>query len=135
MKRRIPAAVSALLLLTACGNPAEDSVMDLTALNKTMQYSQVNQMLYEPEPYLGQTVLLCGEYYKGKHEPIIRVLDEQACCAAEIKIFPADESAFDGIENFSEIKLKGVFGTFQSNGVDFCCLNQTERICESKTEG
>lgn len=135
MKCKMTAAVSVMMLLTACGNPAEDSVMDLTALNKTMQYGQVNQMLYEPEPYLGQTVLLCGEYYKGKHEPIIRVLDEQTCCAAEIKIFPADESAFDGVENFSEITVKGVFGTFQSYGVDFCCLNQTEPIYESKTEG
>ena len=112
MKRKIPAAFSVMLLLTACGNPAEDSVLDLTALNQTMQYSQVNQMLYEPDSYLGQTVLLCGEYYKGSHNAIIRVLDEQACCAAEITIFP----------------VKGVFGTFQSNGVDFCCLNQTERI-------
>ena len=135
MKRKIPAAVIAMLLLTACGNPAEDSVLDLTALNQTMQYSQVNQMLYEPDSYLGQTVLLCGEYYKGSHNAIIRVLDEQACCAAEITIFPADESAFDSIENFSEIAVKGVFGTFQSNEVDFCCLNQTERIYESKTEG
>lgn len=133
MKRRIPAAVSALLFLTACGNPAEDSVLDLTALNRTMQYSQVSQMIYEPEPYLGQTVQISGEYYKGNHEPIIRVLDEQACCAAEITIFPADESAFDGIENFSEITVRGVFGTYQSYGADFACLNQTERIYESKT--
>lgn len=128
MKRKLTAAVSALLLLTACGNPAEDSVLDLTAVNKTMQYSQVNQMLYEPDSYLGQTVLICGEYYKGNHNAIIRVLDEQACCAAEITIFPANESAFGGIENFSEITVKGVFGTFQSHEVDFCCLNQTERI-------
>lgn len=127
MKRKIAAVFSALLL-TACGNPAEDSVLDLTALSKTMQYSQVNQMLYEPESYLGQTVLICGEYYKGSHNAIIRVLDEQACCAAEITFFPADESAFDGIENFSEITVRGVFGTYQSYGVDFCCLNQTERI-------
>lgn len=134
MKRKIAAVFSALLL-TACGNPAEDSVLDLTALNQTMQYSQMNQMLYEPGSYLGQTVQICGEYYKGNHEPIIRVLDEQACCAAEITIFPADESTFDGIENFSEITVKGVFGTFQSYGVDFCCLNQTERIYVSKTEG
>ena len=135
MKRKMTAAFSAMLLLTACGNPAEDSVLDLSALNKTMQYSQVNQMLYEPAPYLGQTVQISGEYYKGNHEPMIRVLDEQACCAAEITIFPADESAFDGIENFSEITVKGVFGTFQSYGVDFCCLNQTERIYVSQTEG
>ena len=135
MKRKMTAVFSAMLLLTACGNPTEDSVMDLTALNKTMQYSQVNQMIYEPDSYRGQTVQICGEYYKGSHEPIIRVLDEQACCAAEIKIFPADESAFDGIENFSEITVKGVFGTYQSFGVDFACLNQTERICESNTEG
>ena len=50
-------------------------------------------------------------------------------------IFPADASAFDGVENFSEITVKGVFGTFQSYGVDFCCLDQTEPIYESKTEG
>ena len=135
MKRIIPAAVSALLLLTACGNPSEDSVMDLTALNQTMQYSQVNQMLDQPEPYFGQMIQICGEYYKGNHHAIIRVMDEQACCAAEITIFPADESAFDGIENFSAITVRGVFGTFQSYGVDFCCLNQTEQICESKPEG
>ncbi len=134
MKRRITAAFSALLL-TACGNPAEDSVMDLTALNQTMQYSQVNQMLCEPDSYLGKTVQISGEYYKGNHEPMIRVPDEQACCAAEITIFPADASAFDGIENFSEITVRGVFGTFQSYGVDYCCLNQTERIYESKPEG
>ncbi len=135
MKRILTAAFSAMLLLTGCGNPTEDSVMDLTALNKTMQYSQVNQMIYEPDSYIGQTVQICGEYYKGNHNAIIRVLDEQACCAAEISFFPADESAFEGIENFSEITVRGVFGTYQSYGVDFCCLNQTERINESKTEG
>lgn len=135
MKRKMTAAVSAMMLLTACGNPAEDSVLDLTALSKTMQYSQVNQMFYEPESYLGQTVQISGEYYKGNHQPIIRVLDEQACWVAEITVFPADASAFDGIESFSEITVRGVFGTYQSYGVDFCCLNQTERICESNTEG
>lgn len=132
--KRIMTAVFAALLLTACGNQTEDAVMDLTALNKTMQYSQVNQMQNEPESYLGQTVQLCGQYYKGTNNAIIRVLDEQACCAAEITIFPADTAAFDGIENFTEITVKGVFSTFQSYGVDFCCLNQTERIQESKTE-
>ena len=130
------AAVMSVLLLTGCGNQsAEDSLTDLTALSRTMQYSQVSQMLYEPELYLGQVLQICGKYYKGDHEAIIRVLDEQACCAAEILMFPADASTFEGVENFSEITVKGVFSTYHSGGVDFCCLNQTELVDESKTEG
>ena len=114
MKRKIAAVFSALLL-TACGNPAEDSVLDLTALNQTMQYSQVNQMLYEPGSYLGQTVQICGEYYKGNHEPIIRVLDEQACCAQGIEFVLAGEHTYpdDYPAIGDEIVIHGTFNTYE----------------------
>ena len=115
MKRKMTAAVSVMLLLTACGNPAEDSVLDLTALNKTMQYSQVNQMLYDPEPCLGQTVQISGEYYKGNHQPIIRVLDEQACCAQGIEFVLAGEHTYpdDYPAIGDEIVIHGTFNTYE----------------------
>ena len=129
MIHKTAALLAAALLLTSCGDQtAADSVMDLSAVSRTMQYSQITQMLYEPAPYLGETVQICGQYYKGSHDAIIRVLDEQACCAAEITVFPTDSSEFDGIENFSEITVRGVFGTYDGGGMEFCCLHQTERI-------
>lgn len=127
MKRICMITTVLLFLLTGCGQPDGDSMLDLSAMNKTMQYSQLCQMLDDPDSYLDQTVQLTGEYYADGTEPVLlRVLDEQGCCAAEIEFFAADMTDFDGTVNFSEVTVRGRFGTYTQSGMDYCCLYDAE---------
>ena len=103
--------------------PAEEVVgqqdpsvdVDLTALSATMVYSEVFQMMYYPEDYIGKTVKMEGlfDHYHddatGKDYYACIIQDATACCAQGIEFqltdgqYPADST--------SDVAVKGTFET------------------------
>ncbi|NCB41984.1 MAG: hypothetical protein EOM59_05140 [Clostridia bacterium] len=78
-----------LLLTSGCSSPASQVGgvdVDLTTLNTNMIFSQVSQILNNPEEYMGQSIKIRGQFYALYHEPeekyyyYVTVCDSTACC-------------------------------------------------------
>ena len=136
MKRRLLMLVicAIALALTACGGKDEVKAaataapdgpvdLDLTKLSGTVVYSQVYDMMMEPEAYLGQKVKLKGNfsYFQDpdtKQEYFAAVIaDATACCAQGIEFvwrgehsYPRDYPPLD-----TEITVTGIFDTYNED--------------------
>lgn len=131
MKKWI-ALVLAVLLLTGCGkqktaakadNQAID--VDLTALSSTMVYSEVYNMLTEPNRYIGKTVRMAGGYSAFLDEStgilyrVCMIADATACCAQGMEFILTDDN-YPEME--SDITVVGTFQTYTENGTQYCHL-------------
>ena len=112
---------------TAAGAPQAESAdpdrpidLDLTAISGTVVYSQVYDMIMQPEAYLGQKIRIKGSfsYYQApdtQQEYFAAVVaDATACCAQGIEFvwkgehtFPQDYPPLD-----TEITVTGIFNTY-----------------------
>ena len=83
---------------TASGTEGID--VDLTVLSSTMVYSQVYEMVYFPENYVGQTVKMEGIYTHyhddttGKDYYACFIQDATACCAQGIEFELTDDYVY-----------------------------------------
>ena len=136
----------ALIALSACGsqesearkNPAEAAErpvdLDLTTLSGTVVYSQVYDMMMQPENYLGQRIRMRGNfsYYKDPDTQqeyfAVVIADATACCAQGIEFvwkgthtFPQDYPPID-----TEITVTGIFGSYEENGFAYIQLKDAE---------
>ena len=112
------------------GDPSVD--VDLTALSATMVYSEVFQMMYYPEDYIGKTVKMEGlfDHYHddatGKDYYACIIQDATACCAQGIEFqlsdgnYPADAT--------NDVMVKGTFETYEENGAKYCTLVDAELV-------
>lgn len=131
MKKWI-ALILTVLLLTGCGkqktaakadNQAID--VDLTALSSTMVYSEVYNMLTEPNRYIGKTVRMAGGYSAFLDEStgilyrVCMIADATACCAQGMEFILTDEN-YPEME--SDITVVGTFQTYMDNGTQYCHL-------------
>ena len=117
-----------LLMLSACRKPAPDVDIDLTALSSTMVYSEVFNMLYEPENYEGKTVRMegvCARYHSNVSDSdyfSCIIEDATACCSQGIEFALAGED--HGPEDYpvdgKEIELQGVFEVYTEDNYQFC---------------
>lgn len=109
---------------TAISAPAENSAAkgvdyDLTTMSKSMIYATVNQLMIDPDSYLGKTFRITGEYYAAYYEPTGRyyhycvIQDATACCAQGLEFVLGDGSDEDAYpaENTS-IVIQGTFETY-----------------------
>ena len=133
MKRKLLAALLALGLLipAGCGSSGagSDVDIDLTKLSATMVYSEVFNMLYTPEDYLGKTINMEGtftEYYdetQDRHYYACIIQDATACCAQGIEFVLADPRAPEEYpEEGSFITVRGVFDVYEEDGYQFVQL-------------
>lgn len=112
---------------------ADPSVdIDLTALSATMVYSEVFQMMYYPEDYIGKTVKMEGlfDHYHddatGKDYYACIIKDATACCAQGIEFqltdgqYPADST--------NDVAVKGTFETYEEDGAKYCTLVDAELL-------
>ncbi len=87
--------------------------LDIASFSQTMAYGQVNAMMYEPDPYLGQSVKLRGIYdsytMRTTEETYhyIMLLDETACCQGTLDILLPE--GYDYPPTGSEILVMGDF--------------------------
>ena len=130
------------IILTSCGSDHpgqtyEDyqrlQLLDLSAVNDTIAYSQTVQLVNDPEPYHGYIIRIDGLFgylnEDGTEYFSILVQDETKCCMEgmdfelkEPKKYPDDFPPLG-----SPIIVQGVFDSYQAeNGNKYCCLREAE---------
>ena len=135
-KRLFGLMLLASVSLTGClsGNDADEEAagvdVDLTELSSTMVYSEVYDMMFEPEKYLGKTVRMEGmfAYYyseaKDTYYYACIIQDATACCAQGIEFVLEGDYTFpdDYPEAGDDITVTGVFDTYQDGDATYCTL-------------
>lgn len=116
--------------------------IDLTAMNSTMVYSQVYDMLVEPEAYLGEVVKMDGQFvlyqcYDENGEVVgdqlyyaCIIQDATACCAQGLEFIPAGDFRYP--EDFPEIggriSVVGEFQTYMEGDTQYCHLINAQMV-------
>ena len=104
--------------------------VDLTKLSSTMVYSEVYNMMYTPDDYIGKTVKMKGQfaYYedpetKAQYFACI-IADATACCSQGLEFILTGEHIYpnDYPEVGSEITVTGIFELYEENGLQYCRL-------------
>ena len=104
--------------------------VDLTKLSSTMVYSEVYNMIYAPDDYIGKTVKMNGAfaYYedpetKAQYFACI-IADATACCSQGLEFILTGEHTYpnDYPELNSEITVTGTFEVYEENGFKYCRL-------------
>lgn len=110
--------------------------LDLTKLGSTMIYSEVYNMMLEPESYVGKSIRMQGNFaiYQAADEegkPIPNQLyfacviaDASACCSQGLEFVLAGDYVFpnDYPEPGTFIRVSGIFETYEENGHTFTHL-------------
>ncbi len=119
-------------------DPASD--IDLTTLSSTMVYSQVADMMYDPEKYIGQIVKAKGLFSvyhddnKNKDYFAVVIQDATACCAQGIEFVWEGDHVYpdDYPEAGKEITVMGKFNTYQEDdGATYCQLTDADLTVNS----
>ena len=109
-------------------------VLDLTAISSTLVYSEVYNMIYEPELYVGKTIIMegsfavsfdesTGNYYYG-----CIIQDATACCAQGMEFVPAGKLTYpdDFPELGTTIRITGVYGSYtEASGTYYAVMDAT----------
>ena len=137
MKRMIAALLCLiqLVLSSDMGAFAERTVdLDLSALSGTVVYSQVYNMVMQPDQYLGQTVRVRGNFSYFQ-DPItmkeyfaVIIADAAACCAQGIEFVWRGEHRYpdDYPPLETEMTVTGEFGTYEENGFTYLQLRNAD---------
>lgn len=113
--------------------PEEGVDIDLTRLNSTMVFSEVNRMMYEPEEFLGKTVRVSGQFAlafgydeAGEVDPeqvyfACIIPDALACCSSGIEFERAGEYQYPGDypDEGDDITVTGVFEMYEEYGLEY----------------
>jgi hypothetical protein len=108
--------------------------IDLTTLSATVVYSEVYDMMFYPENYVGKTVKMDGmfTYYydeaNDKYYFACIIMDATACCSQGIEFEPSEEFTYpdDFPEDGGDICVVGVFDTYEEDGFTYCTLRNAE---------
>lgn len=121
------------------GNTAENISegnidVDLTKLSSTMVYSEVYNMLYIPENYIGKTVKMRGMFVvytnmdESQYYPAVIIADATACCAQGLEFIlkgnPTYPEGYPEME--TEITVVGTFETYLEDGNTYCRLQNAQ---------
>ena len=110
--------------------------IDLTKVSQTFIYSQIFNMMSEPESYLGKTIKIKGTFasydlppeFGRKKAFAVVILDATACCQQGI------EFVWEGYHQYpkdypkegSSITVTGVFQMYKVQGYDCFCLKTND---------
>ena len=108
--------------------------VDLTTLSSTMVYSEVYNMMYEPDRYVGKRIKMDGQFavYEDPNTGAVYtaciIMDATACCSQGLEFVLAGEKTYpdDYPELGSEITVTGVFQLYDENGTTYCHLVDAE---------
>ena len=123
--------------------PTEPAIdVDLTQLSSTMVYSEVFNMMYAPEGYIGKTVKMEGQLaiYQAVDKdgtPVpdqiyfaCVIADATACCLQGVEFVLAGEHTYpdDYPDPGSDITVTGTFEVYEEAGYQYCRLVDAEMI-------
>ena len=110
--------------------------VDLTALSSTMVYSEVYNMMIQPDRYIGKTVKMQGSYYMFHdintdlyyYSCIIQ--DATACCSQGLEFILTEDYAYpeDYPAMGDEITVIGVFDTYMEGKDKYCTLRDSRLL-------
>ncbi len=108
--------------------------LDLSVLSGTVVYSQVYNMMYEPEPWLGKIIRMAGFYsaYEDTEKGIVYhacvIPDATACCAQGIEFVWGGEHAWpdDYPEEGTDIIVTGRLEVYDEDGYKYLHLTDAE---------
>ena len=121
MRKFLALATVIVFVLTGCGASTPTVAetpqaavpdIDLTSMSSTVVYSQVYDMMYSPETYLGKTIRMRGRYTEytnfdqSQFFPACVIDDATACCSQGIEFVTASGSY---PKNGDEVTVEGVF--------------------------
>ena len=113
----------------------EDGIdVDLTVMSSTMVYSEVYNMMYYPENYLGKKVKMSGMYTMFKDEETGKcyhgciIMDATACCAQGIEFELTDDYVYpdDYPKEGETICITGTFETYKEGDNTYCTLRNAQ---------
>ena len=113
--------------------------LDLSKLSGTVVYSQVYNMMYEPEAYLGKVIKMAGYYsaYEDTDRGVVYhacvIPDATACCAQGIEFVWAGEHAWpdDYPEEGTDIIVTGRLAAYEEDEMTYLHLVDAELVCHS----
>lgn len=108
--------------------------VDLTTLSSTMVYSEIYNMMYEPDRYVGKRIKMNGQFavYGNPNTGAVYtaciIMDATACCSQWLEFVLAGEHSYpaDYPELGTEITVVGTFQTYEENGYMYCHLVDAE---------
>ena len=155
MKKGILIAMLCLVcaILTACASSAADPGaaaptaaplvvdLDLSKLSGTVVYSQVYNMMYEPEAYIGKVIRMSGYYsaFEDTERGVVYhacvIPDATACCAQGIEFIWGGEHQWpdDYPEEGTDMIVTGRLETYDEDGYQYLHLVDSEVLWESET--
>ena len=115
---------------------AEGIDVDLTTLSSTMVYSEVYNMMYEPDNYIGKTIKMDGLFASyhdestGNHYFACIIQDATACCAQGMEFILTDDYSYpdDYPEEGGPITVVGVFDTYMEGDYMYCTLRDASIV-------
>ena len=108
--------------------------VDLTSMSSTMIYSEVYNMMYNPDDYVGKTVKMKGVYAVSDagetRYDLCVIQDATACCAQGMEFVLADAYSYpdDYPEIGNDIVVTGVFETYFEGEYQYCTLKNAKLL-------
>ncbi len=105
--------------------------IDLTQMSSIMIYSEVYNIMINPEDYLGKTIKICGPYYASywedtdKYYHYVIINDATACCSSGLEFIWEDNShkyPEEYPKDETEIELVGRFDSYEELGQTYYYL-------------
>ena len=116
--------------------------LDLSKMSGTIVYSQIYNIMYTPDDYIGKIIRLSG-YYDVFEEPdtgnvyfACIVPDATACCAQGIEFVRADAAQYpqDYPEPGTDIQVTGRLEPYTDNGIDYLHLVDSVLVWDSERD-
>ncbi|MDR0490450.1 MAG: hypothetical protein LBH28_04300 [Oscillospiraceae bacterium] len=102
--------------------PAVPDFVDLTALNSTMVYAEVYNIMSYPDDYMGKTIKMSGLYSAanddeaGPYYHFVVIEDATACCQQGLEFKWSGDHVYpdDYPEENAKIEVTGAFGSYEN---------------------
>ena len=139
---------AACILLSSCASSTADNAavaptsaplkvdLDLSGMSGTVVYSQVYNMMMEPDSFLGKVIKMSGYYsfYEDTERGVVYhacvIPDATACCAQGIEFVWGGEHQWpaDYPEAGTDITVTGRLETYEEDGTTYLHLVDAEMV-------
>ncbi|MCR5485444.1 MAG: hypothetical protein K6F09_07600 [Clostridiales bacterium] len=102
--------------------------IDLTKMSSTMVYSEVSNIMSEPDKYVGKTIRAKGSFSENEGYYFIVINDATACCQKGLEFIWAGDHSFpaDYPEEWSEIEVSGTFESYFEGTKQYYHINNAQ---------